>query len=375
MRYPRRQFPHARQRGSVIVLVLVLVILMTFIVTAFLEEATSKIKYYGLFHNRDDLRVDAYSAMEIALARISLFRDIEEALWGPPQGWDTPLEDFGFQPAHASRVEITFEDESARLPLADLEYGTLLVLFDVLGFDLPEAESLADGLLDWTDEDDLRRLNGFDGEDDYDDQEPPYRPANAPIQAWDEFRLIKPFNTIFWDEEGRPDPRWNQFKEAVSLYHSGPVNLNQANATVLAVLEEQGLVDSRAFHTYKSGVDGTMGTEDDRLIRSAETGAIIRESGVVGTEVQLLRVKATAIRGEARFELEYLVEWSGANPGAGNSAESRSTDRTREARNTDPNTAADQRRRARGSARTAPTVAADLGYPFRFVRIAENRKI
>ena len=47
------------KQGSIIVLVLVLVVLLTFIVVAFLEEATAKIKYYGLFHNRDDLRTDA----------------------------------------------------------------------------------------------------------------------------------------------------------------------------------------------------------------------------------------------------------------------------------------------------------------------------
>ena len=55
------------RRGSIIVLVLVFVILLTFIVVAFLEEAASKIKYYGLFHNRDDLRT----------AHDSLIRQIE----------------------------------------------------------------------------------------------------------------------------------------------------------------------------------------------------------------------------------------------------------------------------------------------------------
>ena len=36
-------------------------------------------------------------------------------------------------------------------------------------------------------------------------------------------------------------------------------------------------------------------------------------------------------------------------------------------------TAEEERARARGSARTAPSSAAKLGYPFRFVRITENR--
>ena len=165
-----RKKPNKRrsQQGSIIVMVLVFVVLLTFIVVAFLEEATSKIKYYGLFHNQDDLRTDAYSAMEVTLAVINQYREVEGALWGPAQGWDNPLASVDFIPAHATSVQVSFKDESAKLPLANLDYDALLVLFDVLGFDLPAAESLADGLLDWTDEDDLRRLNGFDGED-YDD--------------------------------------------------------------------------------------------------------------------------------------------------------------------------------------------------------------
>jgi general secretion pathway protein K len=184
------------QRGSIIVLVLVFIVLLTFIVVAFLEEASAKIKYYGLFHNRDDLRTDAYSAMEVSLAVINQYREIEGALWGPLQGWDKPFEEVEYIPANATSVNVTFEDESAKLPLASLDYDTLLMLFDVMGFDFQERQELADGLLDWTDEDDLRRLNGFDGED-YEDMEPPYRPSNGPITSWDEFQLIQPFNTLF----------------------------------------------------------------------------------------------------------------------------------------------------------------------------------
>ena len=115
-------------------MVLVFVVLLTFIVVAFLEEATARIKYYGLFHNRDDLRTDAYSAMEISLAVINQYREVEGALWGPGQGWGNPLEKSDFEPAHASQVRVSFEDESAKLPLSGLDYDTLLILFDVLDF-------------------------------------------------------------------------------------------------------------------------------------------------------------------------------------------------------------------------------------------------
>lgn len=362
-----------RGKGSITVLVLVFVVLLTFIVVAFLEEASSKIKYYGLFHNRDDLRTDAYSALEISLAVVNQYREIEGALWGPAQGWSDPLAQFGFEPRNASSVSVSFRDESAKLGLAELTYDDLIILFDILGFDLADRESLADGLLDWTDEDDLRRLNGFDGED-YEDMNPPYRPSNSPIETWDEFRLIKPFNTLFFDEDGRPYPEWRQFKEAVSLYHTGEPNINQAPELVLEFLEEKGLIDPVAVRYYKSGTDGISGTADDRLLRSDTEGIIPEEGGSLGTEIQLLHVKVTAARGDARFEINALVTWSGSDAGA---ADTTSPDdagnRSVEDTDTGERSAAQRRRSARGNTRTAPSVTADLGYPFRFVRLTENR--
>ncbi len=349
--------------GSVIVLVLVFVVLLTFVVTAFLEEATSRIRYHGLFHNRDDLRVDAYSALEISLAVISQYREVEGALWGPAQGWGDPLGTVGFSPAHAGSVTVAFEDESARLPLQSLDYDSLLVLFRALGFDLPQAQALADGLLDWQDEDDLRRLSGFDG-DDYRDMNPPYRPANAPVQSWDEFRLIRPFNTLFWDEEGMPTPAWQQFRSAVSLFHRGPVNVNNAPPLVLDVLQEKGVLDVRSFNAFRAGPDGVIGTEDDRLLRGATADFPMGEGGLVSSGIELLRVRVEAVRGEARFVLEGLVTWAGANPGA------RPAETAQQPRITVPGR---PRTPAARTVAAKPGLAAELGYPFRFVRLAENR--
>ena len=356
------------QRGSVIVLVLVFIVLLSFIVVAFLEEATAKVKYYGLFHNRDDLRVDAYSALEISLAVINEYREVEGALWAPAQGWGNPLEQAGFTPAHAERVTVSFADEAGRLPLASLDYDGLLDLFSVLGFDLPQAEELADGLLDWTDEDDLRRLNGFDG-DDYEDRTPPYKAANAPIQSWDTFRLIHPFDTYFWDEDGRPLPQWAEFKSSVSLYHTGAVNLNQAPPVVRAWLEERGILYSAGLDDYINGRDGESGTEDDRIWRKDQNGSLLNnDSNLVTGELELLRIRVEAVRGEARFVVEALVTWSGSTPAAPAQAQPDA-----DTRSDDPRDFSGSRVQRQG-ATTAPAEAARLGYPFRFLRLTENRK-
>lgn len=370
MNRPPRQSSQ-NHKGSILVLVLAFVILLTFIVTAFLEDASSRIKYYGLFHNRDDLRVDAYSALETSLAVLNTYREVESALWGPEQGWGNPLADTSFQPANAASVSVEFIDESARLPLNDLSYDELLDLFELLDFDLSDAESLADGFLDWTDEDNDRRLNGFDG-DDYEDREPPYRPANAPVESFAEMRLIRPFDRLFFDEEtGRPLPLWNRFRNAVSLYNSGPVNINSAPALVMDWLYERGLVDPYAVERHLLGRDGEPGTEDDRLLRQDTEGILLEgASERASTELELLRVKVTASRGQARFVLEAMVEWIGANPGAGRTA---SSNQRNEDTANQPNNRNSNRNPSRSNTRTDLPSASDLGYPFRILRLLENR--
>jgi hypothetical protein len=360
--------------GSVIVMVLLLVVLLTFIVTAFLTEATAKIKYYGLFHNRDDLRTDAYSALEIALGTVNQYREIEGALWGPDQGWGTALEDFEFEPRHATHVTVTFQDESAKFALQALETDVLLVLFEVLGFSLPDREALTDGLLDWMDTDDDRRLNGFDG-DDYEDFDPPLKPANGPIQSWDEFRLIEPFRELFFEESGLPLPVWNQFVEAVSLHRpSGQPNINQASPTVLAVLEEMGHINARSLEAYRHGADGEPGTGDERLLRTADGAAGIQDAAGISTSIELLRVKVEASRGDARFQIDALVTWAGSDASAAKARSPETTARASDPIDSNDDSAKGRLQRGKGSARTAPALSADLGYPFRFVRISENRK-
>ncbi len=63
-----RRRPRPRPcRGSILIAVLALTALVSFILLEFMEEATAKIKYYGLFYNRDDLRTEAYSVLETTL--------------------------------------------------------------------------------------------------------------------------------------------------------------------------------------------------------------------------------------------------------------------------------------------------------------------
>ncbi len=369
-----RRRPRQRQsRGSILIAVLALTALVSFILLEFMEEATAKIKYYGLFYNRDDLRTEAYSVMETALAVIDEIREIDNALHSPAQGWGNPLQyaKVRFDPSLDIKVRIS--DESAKFSLALAQEDPLLMkmIFEEMGITMQEAETLADSLHDWVDEDDLERLNGAES-DYYENGEDGYHPPNEALQSWEELRLIQGFDVLFFDETGRPTRYFNQFKNAVSLDHNSPVNLNSANSFVLTVLARLSGFDQVALNDYINGSDGERGTADDQMINSRNHPffpANIASSGnIADLQTQVLKVVVDVKRGESSFLLSSIVSWTGADPSAKTSRMYVETVYSADGKIIGG-------RPKRGGTKARGNAGAELGYPFKVTRITENFKI
>jgi general secretion pathway protein K len=352
-------------------MVLALVVLLGFITVAFLEDAKDQIRYDAQFQEQEDLRAVAFSALDTTLAVLNVFQDVDGSIWGPEQGWGDPLDFAGYEPPNNLQVNVQIHDESGRFGIQDVEFDFLRIVFIELGFDIRDAEELADSLIDWMDEDDLSRLNGFDGEE-YARLNPPYLPANDNIQSWDELALIPAFQENFWDEDGRPLPALKTFKDSFSLYNTDPVNINAAGPFVIRVLDELGIIEEENLNDYRAGPDLEPGNEDDRLLRDADTGGVFLDggSGLAGTDSSLLEVSVEVKRGDSVFLLRSLVSWRGANTAAGETdeVEEETTDRAQSDEDTNEN------QRARGSAQTVAGNGAQLGYPFQIHWLAENRK-
>ena len=367
------QWRLASRRGSVLALTLALIVLLAFITVAFISDAKDKILYDALFHHHEDMRAEAYSAMEVTLAVLHVFHEVDGNLWGPDQGWRDPLGFANYEAPGNTQVTVAFRDESGRFSLAKADFDLLRYVFDEMGFDRTVSEELSDSLLDWMDDDDLSRLNGFDAED-YRDLDPPYVPTNGPLRSWDELALIPAFREHFWDKNGIPKPELTTFKEAFSLYQDGPVNINAAPAFVTRVLDEMGIIDEENLSAYLAGPDRETGTDDDRVTRDNNTGGIFVDpeaGGIAGTESSLLEVSVEVRRGESVFLLQALVSWRGAQTNANTGQ--RPVAETTQASEGENDTNRD--RGARGSTKTATGDAASIGYPFQIIWIAENRKI
>ena len=287
----------SERRGSVLVAVLAIVLLLSFIVTRFIEEAVEDLEYLSIFNEPSDVRSFTYSMLEVALATVNEVALIDEGkLYAPEQGWMDPIYYAGIEIPHGWEVQVHIQDESGKLPINTMDEATLnQMLEESFDFEFGTARELSSMLLDWIDPDEIRRLNGAESED-YLRRNPPYRAANAPLQSLNELRLIEIWEEEFFDQEGRPNDRFTQLENMVSLINSGAVNLNTSTEPVLELLALQnGFEEDRIFD----------GLQDLPYLTTTPGSTNAQNCSV---EVQLLRVTVSVLRGRVPFTVSALIE-------------------------------------------------------------------
>jgi len=296
----------SRPRGYLLLLVLVFVFMTSVVVVSLLESSLRNLRSAAAASARDDLRVAAFSAMEISLATLAEIKELDDKLMSPNQGWGDAISYAPIEWPDGLKVKVTIKDETGKLPLDPPDRDVLSQLFDQMGISYSEADKLIDAYLDWVDEDDLERLNG--AESDYYRTQTPERDApNAPITSYESFRYIKGFDELFFDENGAPNKLFQYFKESTSLKHGHTVNVNTASPLVRTMLEETAGLDVRSLEDLELGLDGEAGTADDRWYDPDVSSSIDPSSGF-GSEAHMFRIIVEVSQGEQHFQLNALVD-------------------------------------------------------------------
>jgi hypothetical protein len=121
------------QRASVLVIVIVLLMFTTFALIAFMERASNDLLVDQRAAISRRLRAEAYSALEVTLAVLNDFREVNNGLRSPAEGWGDPLTFAGYTPNEDRTVEVTFEDESGKISLPHATDVVLKNLFKTWG--------------------------------------------------------------------------------------------------------------------------------------------------------------------------------------------------------------------------------------------------
>ena len=284
------------QRGSVLIAVLAIIVLLSFIITRFMEQALEDLEYRSIFNEPVDVRSYAYSILEVSLATIHEVALIDEGkLYAPEQGWGDPLSYANIDVPNGWDVSVSVKDEGGKLPINTMSEEMLnRMLEETFDFDFGTARELSSMLLDWIDADSAKRLNGAESED-YLRRNPPYRTANGPLQSLEELRLLEIWEDEFFDQDGQPNEFFVQLSGLVSVYHSGTVNLNKASQEVLELLALQDGYDEAFIF------DGI----DEPYLKQLPPGA---DNAASGVETNLIRVTVSLTRGNVPFTISALVE-------------------------------------------------------------------
>jgi len=374
---PRR--PAGRSvRSSVIVLVLVSMAFTAAALTAFIEKAGNDLLVETRQADAKRLRQEAFSALEVTLAVLEDFRQADSGLHSSAEGWKDPLGWAEWTPSEGRTVEVTFQDESGKIPLRHADITTLTNLFLYWQMSPADAEKLADAIEGWM-------QSGYAYTSaitpDYDDAEIPYAEPERPMRSFGELAAVYYARDVFFDENGLPNGLYWRFVNDVSIFNYSQPDANGANEDVMASVGQYTDAQRQHIGDYLSGT-GQYAQEGANYFQNAGTlGAVAGLGGnanVFGTTISALRVNITVHDGRSQYRLSAVVSPQGGatlnmtnatNPAAAASASSANAPASA------PVTSTARPSSTATSAQTAAAASQSINYPFTILEMLEDDEI
>lgn len=320
-----------KHRGaSALAFVLGIVFVASILSVHLIEYSLAELKPRASSAYERSLRMDAYSALNAAVAVLEEYYEIDGGIYAASQGWEYPLADGRVELPGGGEMQVKITDESAKIPLAKLSSEELISIFEEMQFSSSIAQTLAECILDWSDSDDSARLNGAE-RDDYDDDEA--FPPNRPIRNLNELKYIQNVRDYFFDENGLPNEYYKAFAEIVSAEDFEKVNLNSASPQVLNMLL---VMEGKVYDpTLYDAIRGKIGSIEDGIVwiknstEALNRGASEVPSKHAGCQPALLKIEVTIKRGSGEYYLcgyyaEDSVDSSAQSKKGGDSSNSQS---------------------------------------------------
>jgi hypothetical protein len=373
-----RTFPGAPLRSSVIILVLVTMLFTAVAVTAFIEKAGNDLLVEVRQADAKRLRQEAFSALEVTLAVLEDFRQADSGLHNPAEGWSDPLGWAGWSPSEGRKVDVTFQDESGKIPLKRADITTLTNLFVYWQLAPDAAEKLADAIEGWM-------QNGYVYSSaltpDYPEAAIPYAEPGRPMRAFSELAAVDVAKNFFYDENGLPNAYYWRFVDDISVFSFSQPNANGANADVMAAAGQYTDTQQQHVNDYLNG-NGPYAQQGPNWFQNASTLATVAGAGgnanAFGTTITALRINITVHDGRSLYRLSAVVSpqggattnqtnatnaTSGANAASAPAAASASITATNQPSST-----------ASGAAASA-AASQSINYPFTVLEMREDDEI
>jgi hypothetical protein len=310
--------PSPRRRGSVLVVVLVMLLFTAGLLTVFIDKASTDLIVEARRIRADRLRSEAYSALEVTVAVLNEFVQADaNALRSPQEGWGDPLGFAGWQPEEGHTVAVTFEDESGKIPLANVDAMTLTTLFKSWEMSESDAGEMADAILSWI-KPNYTPTTTFSAT--YDQGDLPYAAPRRSMLSFNELAAIDLASKFFYDANGRPNAYWQRFADTFSLYTYAQPNLNAfpVRPDVLAALGKFEPEVQQKLADYLGGTGEYDGQGPKYFKVRNDANPIVGAGGSLtsfNTIIRALRIHVTVSQGESSYRLTAMISPpNGATP-------------------------------------------------------------
>jgi len=259
---------HRDRRGtaSALIVVLWVIVLLSLLIGSFVFDAHIEARITSYYRKRTKAEYLARSGIEIAEMLMTKSTEIKKTK-SEEEKEEEEEEDRWYSDAKRlsegdttktvenlgeGTVTVEIKPERARRNVNTLkkekEWEGILEVGDIPEEMWPE---LIESFLDWTDGDDIPRVDGAETEDYYATLDTPYRAKNADLDAVGELLLIKGFNKTILEGgvletgiEGEEAVHVSGIKDLLTIYGDTKVNINAASRRVLMTLpDSDGTID------------------------------------------------------------------------------------------------------------------------------------
>jgi len=280
---------HRPESGSALILVLWVLIVLSLIVSAFAFDMHIEARITSFY--RKKLKAEYLARAGVERAKMLLLKSAEvkkpdeaaeeeepDSEWYQPalqiknsgQITQTLTEDFD-----GGEVSIVIRAEQANINVNTLSEEDWEDMLHSAG--VPESmwPELVDCFFDWTDDNDVHRLNGAETHDWYSTLDPPYKAKDGPLDTIDELKLIKGFTPAVLyggiPEDAADDAEpMRGILELLTTFGDGKLDCNAASAAQLMALPLIDELTVEEILLERRGEDELDGTEDDEPFESVD---------------------------------------------------------------------------------------------------------
>ncbi|MEK7309603.1 MAG: hypothetical protein AAB038_02150 [Planctomycetota bacterium] len=264
-------------RGSVLIIVLWVIIILTILAVSVSVVASSQVFSARRYRNQVTAYFIARSGIALCLAELN--RDKETNTYDAlKETWSNKAELFNDKPVGSGFLGVAYEysnqiktvssegestvtntfygmiDEERKININTASAAVLETLFqDRASLSPGQAKEIADSIVDWRDTDDTRRDNGAETGY-YQSLSSPYPCKNNKFDILEEVILVK----------GMRPEIFQTVRDFITVYGDGRVNINTAPFPVLHALGPSEILAEKIIRC-RSGSDEIDGTEDDEV--------------------------------------------------------------------------------------------------------------